>query len=239
MASKKYNCLLMILVLFVLYFLYCVINSSEPFINYNIGEKSYLVLEKRSNFENAASILNIIDKKILHLIDHCNTKYSYIHKYDNNPKNQLIVSIKNRLNDSYKSSSLKENFPTKIKTDVSYNVNKGEDISLCLRNYDDPDTFHDINDITFVALHELAHSANESYGHDTKFWKIFRIVLENAVEIGIYQNNNYNLGDIELAVFEVNSCADSNITVVTNTELVSSFSYFGDTGVNFAFEFVV
>ncbi len=53
------------------------------------------------------------------------------------------------------------------------------------------------------------------------------------------ENNNYNLGDIELAVFEVNSCADSNITVVTNTELVSSFSYFGDTGVNFAFEFVV
>ena len=40
---------------------------------YNIKQTSpntsFLVLEKRSNFENAASILKIIDKKILLLID--------------------------------------------------------------------------------------------------------------------------------------------------------------------------
>jgi predicted metal-dependent hydrolase len=196
MTSNKQNCLLLILGLFVLYLLQRAIYNQEQFINYDIGDKSFLVLEKKSNFENAASILNIIDKKILSLIDHCNTKYSYIHKYNNNTKNQLLLNIKDRMKKTYKSKSLKENFPNKIGTDVSYNVNKGEDISLCLRNYDDPDKFHDINDITFVALHELAHSCNESYGHDTKFWKIFRIILENAVEIGIYQNNNYKKDNV-------------------------------------------
>jgi hypothetical protein len=196
MASNECNYLLLILALVILYLLYCAINHQEQFINYDIGPKSFLVLEKRSNFENAASILNLIDKKMLLLIDHFNTKYSYIHKYDNNAKNKLLLTIKNRIKQSYKSESLRENFPNKVGTDVSYNVNKGEDISLCLRNYDDPDKFHDINDITFVALHELSHSANESYGHDIKFWKIFRIILENAIEIGIYQNNNYKSDNV-------------------------------------------
>lgn len=196
MAPKRCNWLAIFLALFVLYLLYCAINNQEQFINYDTGKKSYLVLERRSEHEKAANILNIIDNDIIKLIDHFNEKYSYIHKYDNSPKNQLIVSIKNRLNDSYKSSSLKENFPDVIGKDVSYNVNKGEDISLCLRHYDDPDKFHDINDIKFVALHELAHSCNESYGHDTKFWKVFRIILENAVEIGIYENNNYKMDNV-------------------------------------------
>lgn len=196
MASKECNWLSIILVLFVLYFLYCAINNQETFINYNSGGKSYLVLERKSEYHKAADILNIIDNEILTLISHFNEKYSYIHKYDNNPKNQLLLKIKNKLNNSYKSENLKENFPNKIGVDVSYNVNKGEEISLCLRNYDDPDKFHDINDIKFVALHEISHSCNESYGHDTKFWKIFRIILENAVEIGIYQNNDYKKDNV-------------------------------------------
>lgn len=196
MASKKYKCLLLILAFFVLYLFYCAINHQEQFINHSIGSKSYLVLEKKSEYENAANILNIIDNKILLLIDHFNNKYSYIHKYDNNIKNQLLLTIKDRIKKSYKSYSLRENFPNQIGKDVSYNVNKGESISLCLRNYDDPDKFHDINDITFVALHELAHSANESYGHDARFWKIFRMILEDSVEIGIYKNNDYKNDNI-------------------------------------------
>lgn len=197
MTSKECKCLSLILALFILYFLYYSINSSEPFINYNVnGIKSYLVLERRSEHDKAANILHTIDNDILKLISHFNEKYSYIHKYDNTPKNQLLLTIKNRLKNTYKSESLKENFPDVIGKDVSYNINKGEDISLCLRNYDNPNEFHDINDIKFVALHELAHSCNESYGHDTKFWKIFRIILENAVEIDIFKNHNYKHGNV-------------------------------------------
>lgn len=191
MPPRNCTCLVVVLVLFVLFLLYFAINTQEPFINYDTGEKSYLVLEKKPNYENAASILNTIDNNILLLIEYFNQKYSYIHKYDNNPKNQMLFNIRNRLNTSYKSNSLRENFPIKKGRDVSYNVNKGEDISLCLRNYNEPAKFHDINDISFVALHELAHSCNDSYGHDTSFWKIFRIILENAIEINIFKNYNY------------------------------------------------
>jgi hypothetical protein len=100
----------------------------------------------------------------------------------------LIILI---LNKTYKSSSLKENFPKVAGSEVSYNLNKGQIISLCLRNYNDPNKFHDINDLMFVAIHEVSHSCNLSYGHDTKFWKVFRILLEVAVETNLYQNTHY------------------------------------------------
>ena len=188
-STKK--CLLFISILITVCIIYFAISNQESFINHNTGEKSYMVLEKKPNYQNAASILNIVDTKILSLIDYFDNKYSYIHKYDNNIKNQLLFNIKNKMKKTYKSTSLKENFPTEIGKDVSYNINKGEEISLCLRHYNNPEKFHKINDIMFVSLHELAHSCNESYGHDKSFWKIFRIILENAIEIGIYKNHNY------------------------------------------------
>jgi predicted metal-dependent hydrolase len=198
MTSKEYKCkcIAIIITLFILYLLYCIFYKQEPFINHNIGEKSFLVLERKPEYEKAASILNIIDNNILQLIDYTEKKYSYIHKYDNNPKNQLLFNIVDRMKKTYRSVSLRENFPNIQGKDVSYNVNKGDDISLCLRNYDDPTKFHDINDILFVALHELAHSCNESYGHDLRFWKIFRIILENAIEIDIYKNINYKYDNV-------------------------------------------
>lgn len=196
MGSNKCKYLIIILIFLIGIIFYCSINNQESFIDYNTGKKSYLVLEKRKGYQNAASILNIIDNNILSLIDHFDEKYSYIHKYDNNPKNQLLFKIRNKIKKTYKSNSLRENFPNIIGKDVSYNVNKGEDISLCLRNYEDPNQFHDINDISFVALHEIAHSCNQSYGHDKSFWKIFRIILENAIEIGIYKNNDYEKDNI-------------------------------------------
>jgi predicted metal-dependent hydrolase len=104
---------------------------------------------------------------------------------------KLLKTIKYKLNKTYRSNSLQENFPSVVGKEVSYNVNKGEVISICLRNYNNPDEFHDLNDLIFVTIHEIAHSCNESYGHDKKFWKIFRILLEVAVENNIYKNINY------------------------------------------------
>ena len=184
------NIIILFIIIVILYLasIYC----SESFVNYKYEDKEFMVLEEKESHNIAAKMLHDVDKSILLLINHINIKYNDIDSLDCcNDKKSLLYKIKNRLNRRYKSESLRENFPSRVGIDVSYNTNKGEDISLCLRNYDNPKEFHEHNDVLFVAIHEVAHSCNESYGHDMSFWKIFRILLEEAVELKIYTNINY------------------------------------------------
>ena len=51
------------------------------------------------------------------------------------------------------------------------------------------------------------------------------------------ENNTNNFGSIQLAVFQV--CTGIDIIQVTNTQIISTFNYNGNTGENFVFEFVV
>ena len=168
---------------FIKYIIY-----SDSFINYN----NYQIIKKYNHKDKAYELLSNIDQNVYKLINAFNIKYSNISDLNVcNKQKKLLETIKYKLNKTYRSNSLQENFPTIVGKDVSYNVNKGEVISICLRNYNNPDEFHDFNDLIFVTIHEIAHSCNESYGHDRKFWKIFRILLEVAVENNIYNNINY------------------------------------------------
>ena len=161
---------------------------SEQFINYN----NYQILKKYDNKDHAIYLLSNIDQSINKMIEAFNVKYQNINELNVcNKQKKLLKTVKYKLNKTYRSNSLQENFPSVVGKDVSYNVNKGEVISICLRNYNNPDEFHDFNDLLFVTIHEIAHSCNESYGHDKKFWKIFRILLEVAVENNLYKNVNY------------------------------------------------
>lgn len=160
----------------------------EQFINYN----NYQILKKYNNKDKAIYLLSNIDQSINKMIEAFNVKYQNINELNVcNKQKKLLKTVKYKLNKTYRSNSLQENFPSVVGKDVSYNVNKGEVISICLRNYNNPDEFHDFNDLLFVTIHEIAHSCNESYGHDKKFWKIFRILLEIAVENNLYKNVNY------------------------------------------------
>ena len=49
----------------------------------------------------------------------------------------------------------------------------------------------DLNTLTYVAIHELAHIATESVGHTPEFWKNFKFLLNIAKEINIYEPINY------------------------------------------------
>ncbi len=183
--------IIFILIVCIFYFFYWLINlfpSSEQFINYN----NYQILKKYDNKDHAIYLLSNIDKNMNKIIEAFNVKYQNIDELNVcNKQKKLLKTVKYKLNKTYKSNSLQENFPSVVGKDVSYNVNKGEVISICLRNYNNPNEFHDFNDLLFVTIHEIAHSCNESYGHDKKFWKIFRILLEVAVENNLYKNVNY------------------------------------------------
>lgn len=80
---------------------------------------------------------------------------------------------------------------------TSYSVNKGEKIVFCLRSRDNSNRLMDLNTMTFVALHELAHVGSETIGHDEIFWNNFKWLLEHAIKVGIYQDQDFQSNPVE------------------------------------------
>jgi len=50
----------------------------------------------------------------------------------------------------------------------------------------------DIETVFFVMLHECAHIANyNGWGHDTRFWTVFKFIIHEAVLAGVYTPIDY------------------------------------------------
>lgn len=72
----------------------------------------------------------------------------------------------------------------KIKEDKqSYTINK-EKIYLCLT--DEQDKFYSNNMLTYVLLHEFAHTLCKSVGHTPEFHEIFEQLLKEAIDKKLY-----------------------------------------------------
>ena len=171
----------------------------ESMINYQINDKKFKVYDKFNNYHNASELLYEIDKRIHILLSHLNMKYSL-----NNTSPTLQIKI-NYLIFKYKSNNIKENFPNTYlgygkKPDSSFTLNK-QIIAICLR-HEKTKKLHDINELMFVSIHELAHMGNVDkngllYGHNKSFWCLFKFLLHEAEEIGIIKNKDYQNNKIE------------------------------------------
>jgi len=75
---------------------------------------------------------------------------------------------------------------------TSYSENKGEKIVVCLRDKTQGYPFVDMNTVTFVVLHEMAHLMTITIGHTPEFWANFRRILQDSIQCGIYQEVNYS-----------------------------------------------
>ena len=76
---------------------------------------------------------------------------------------------------------------------TSYTVNKGRAMYICLRNKFDHNKLVDPEMLFFVMLHEASHIANyNGWGHDQRFWMVFKFILQNAVESGLYHPVDYS-----------------------------------------------
>ena len=87
---------------------------------------------------------------------------------------------------------------------TSYSVNKGEKISICIRQTSD-NSFIDDNTILFVVIHELAHVMTKSVGHTPEFWDNMKYLLEEGEKIGIYKPINYKKSPKRYCGMEINS----------------------------------
>lgn len=170
-------------------------------VNYFRSEAVY----HRSKLDNIEYLVQNLDKK-----EEASYILSVIH--------QRIILLKNYLHKE-KDNHLDfapyiEQFQERIKNVVlmesptdgnytSYTVNKGEEISLCLRSKK-TGNFHDLNLIMYVVLHELAHVACPEIDHTDLFKKIFIFFIETSSKIGIYKIINYQLNPHEYCGITIN-----------------------------------
>lgn len=82
-------------------------------------------------------------------------------------------------------------------TNTSYTVNKGDRIYMCVRDQKHQGRILDLNTLTFVALHELAHVMTVSIGHQEDFWDNFRWLLQHSIKAGVYQYQDFDRRPVE------------------------------------------
>ena len=107
-----------------------------------------------------------------------------------------------QLKESFNPDYITENIPGS--TYVAYSVNKGEELSLCVREKD-TDVFMDNNIIIFVAIHELSHIMTPETGHTPLFWNNMKYLLEKASAMGIYTPTDYSKNPETYCGMEINS----------------------------------
>jgi hypothetical protein len=171
------------------------IRQVEGFQKIRAGRNSYKVHEDLENPEEAAQLMDKLNTTATTLIDYLLGKF-------NNPaalehivpsKRATVLRGIRDLKAKFKTASLEENIPSRSGGDTSYVIDKGEVFAMCLRDPKNNNKIDDkYNNLVFVLLHELAHIANfVSFGHDMPFWNMFKFLLQEATELGIYQPVNY------------------------------------------------
>jgi len=130
----------------------------------------------RQKLELAANLLAGVSQKCKQLVEFMKKKYP------NDKRVQKLVK-------GFNPKKISETLPTSTLT--AYSENKGEKIAFCLNTTKDGDKLIDLNTLTFVAIHELAHIMTTSIGHKQDFWQNFKFLLINAKEANIYHPVDY------------------------------------------------
>jgi hypothetical protein len=153
-----------------------------------LDNREYYVQADKEDAKDAANLIAEIRKRIILLVEHIYKTFP--------PDDKIVVLLKENFNpDVFKEGDDNSGY-------TSYSVNKGEEIILCLRS---KNKLMDINVMMFVAIHELAHLANETVGHDMTFWDTFKTLLLEAINIGIYVNHDFDKQPVEYCGMTINS----------------------------------
>ena len=136
----------------------------------NVDGETYCVRD-RAKLEIAADLLATVTQKCKELVIYVGKKY---------PDDEDVQ----RLVQKFNPSKISETLPTSEYT--AYSENKGEKLAFCLNKTKEGNKLIDVNTLTFVALHELAHIMTVSEGHKQIFWQNFKFLLTEAKEANIY-----------------------------------------------------
>lgn len=164
--------------------------SEVVYVESELDKRNYVIRRGKNKtpeyLKESANALSEINVRVTKLIQHLQKKYM-----DDNSKNYWI----RHLVKNYKPNILSEAAIDSRYT--TYTVDK-QDMHICLRSRDSSEKIYNINLLMYVVIHELAHLCNfdrNSYpiqGHGPEFVNIFKILVSEAVNIGIYQYTDYS-----------------------------------------------
>jgi predicted metal-dependent hydrolase len=177
---------ILVAIIVVIIYLFLFHNKKNVVLIEGRDKNKYLVYNDTKKNDSALLLSDVINN-MFKLKDYL---YKNIKKYpDFEP---YIKQLYKNLNKDR--SLIYENDPNSKLT--SFSVNKGEEIAFCLRSKK-TNELHQLNLIMYVALHEMAHIACPEIGHGDLFKKIFKFLTEVAIEIKLYELDNYESKPVE------------------------------------------
>jgi len=176
------------------FLLVCVYEYAQTQIRVSVpvGYRNWSVIKSYDNSAEAAKLLNDVNTKMIDFFRYLKKRY-HIDETDDaiasdgfsHKTTDAYLIVQNILT-KYNPDVFYENDPRYTK-ETSYTVNKGEAMYVCLRQKADPTKLMDIDTTVFVMLHEVSHiGCYSTWGHDDRFWTVFKFILEEAVAAGIY-----------------------------------------------------
>ena len=175
------------------FILYMIKNDNGIYIKSMLDNREYYV----SNYNDKEDAANMISRIRLNLEKL--SKYIY-EKKDKYPKySNYIERIYNRIYDV----NYSENNP--INDSTSYSVNKGDELVFCIRSKYNGYSIHNLNDLMYVAIHELAHIGCPEEHHTKLFFRINKFLIRRAIEAGIYTFKDYEVNPVEYCGISLNA----------------------------------
>ena len=176
----------LIIIIFIIVFYIVFIMNGSSLVKFEIDGNTVLVRDTPDKNDSSKLLGELINRM------YALKKYVVDNK-DNYPD---YVEYINQFNQNFNKSRTLI-YETSLTSDyTSYSINKGEELSFCLRSKSTM-KLHDINLLMYVAVHELAHTACPETGHTPLFNRIFKFLLERAIEIKLYYYEDYANNPVE------------------------------------------
>jgi predicted metal-dependent hydrolase len=168
------------------------VRKDITYVKSNIDGNTYLVRNTPDKQEGADRIATIRQKCDL-LIRHIQENKE---KYDE--RFHLMVK-------RYTTKGTEFSEKDKISNYTSFTENKGDRLVFCIRQKNDNEEIIDMNTIMFVTIHEMAHIMTKDFGHHDDFWVNFKDLLHVAVELNLYEPEDYSTSPREYCGMNITS----------------------------------
>jgi WLM domain len=167
-----------------------------------VAGREWSVIESYPNKAEAAAMLSRLHGRVLEYLRFLKHRWHVDVTDEEIAQNPEVLRVRSSRPDAFKIvSTLLDNYNPDVfyendprySTDTSYTVNKGAAMYICMRQKENPDKLENEDTIFFVMLHECAHIANyNGWGHDDRYWSVFKFILGEAVAAGVYTPVDYD-----------------------------------------------
>jgi predicted metal-dependent hydrolase len=147
----------------------------------------------RDNDREAAEMIAKLKRKFKKFVKYLKIKY---------PENRNVLRLASR----FSPDNIIEN--AKDTGYVSYTMNKGQHIALCLRSRDNFKKFYNNeNVLVYVLLHELTHVMEEKYNpkHEADFGDLMSFLVNEAALFGVYKPVDFSRNPVQYCGITINN----------------------------------